>query len=125
MCEAGLGVCTAEGTPNSAPGLIRDLKSVDFNATTDHSRLVTESKSQDFRALFGKRLREIRISRGLSQEALAFEAKLDRTYVSSCERGQRNISLENIHRLARALRVSPAAFFECSDKSRSNRRSDR
>ena len=62
---------------------------------------MTESKSLDVRASFGKRLREIRISRGLSQEALAFEAKLDRTYVSSCERGQRNISLENINRLAR------------------------
>ena len=98
---------------------------MDFNITTDHSRLVTDSKSLDVRALFGKRLREIRLSRGLSQEALAFEAKLDRTYVSSCERGQRNISLDNIHRLARALRVSPAAFFESSAKSRSNRRSDR
>lgn len=98
---------------------------MDFNATTDHSRLVTEAKSPDIRALFGKRLKEIRTSRGLSQEALAFEAKLDRTYVSSCERGRRNISLDNIHRLAGALRVSPAAFFESSDKSRSNRRSDR
>lgn len=86
---------------------------------------MAESKPPDNKALFGKRLREIRISRGLSQEALAFEAKLDRTYVSSCERGQRNISLDNIHRLARALRVSPAAFFESSDRSRSNRRSDR
>lgn len=86
---------------------------------------MAESQSPDIRALFGKRLKEIRISRGLSQEALAFEAKLDRTYVSSCERGQRNISLDNIHRLARALRVSPAAFFESSDKSRSNRRSTR
>ena len=98
---------------------------MDFNATTDHSQLVTESKSPDIRALFGKRLKEIRISRGLSQEALAFEAKLDRTYVSSCERGRRNISLDNIHRLARALRVSPSAFFESSDKPLGNRRSAR
>ena len=86
---------------------------------------MTESKFPDVRALFGNRLREIRISRGLSQEELAFEAKLDRTYLSSCERGQRNISLDNIHRLARALRVSPAVFFESTDKSRTNRRSAR
>jgi transcriptional regulator with XRE-family HTH domain len=58
---------------------------------------VAESKSPDIRELFGKRLKEIRISRGLSQEALAFEDKLDRTYVSSRERGQRNVSFENIY----------------------------
>ena len=68
--------------------------------------------------MFGKRLREIRLSRGLSQEALAFEAKIDRTYVSGCERGKRNISLDNIHRLAQALHVSPAEFFKPLDNSR-------
>ena len=57
---------------------------------------------------FGQRLRELRHARGLSQEALAELATLDRTYVSSCERGHRNISLINIHRLARALGVEPA-----------------
>lgn len=52
-------------------------------------------------------MRELRRSRGLSQEALAHEAGLDRTCVSSCERGRRNIGLLNIHRLAAALRVGP------------------
>lgn len=46
-------------------------------------------------------------SRGRSQEALAHEAGLDRTYVSSCERGRLNIGLLNIYRLAAALGVSP------------------
>jgi transcriptional regulator with XRE-family HTH domain len=54
---------------------------------------------------FGKRLRQLRLDAGLSQEALADEAGLDRTYVSSCERGHRNISLENLCRLAVALGV--------------------
>jgi len=98
---------------------------VDFIVATDDSRRVEKFPSSDIRASFGKRLREIRVSRGLSQEALAFEAKLDRTYVSSCERGQRNISLDNIHRLARALRVSPATFFESSAKSRKKPPSER
>jgi transcriptional regulator with XRE-family HTH domain len=49
----------------------------------------------------------LRRSRGLSQEQLAYEAELDRTYVSSCERGRRNIGLLNIHRLAEALGVGP------------------
>ncbi len=61
----------------------------------------------DPRIRFGLRLRELRHSRGLSQEQLAYEAGLDRTYVSSCERGRRNIGLVNIHRLAAALGVSP------------------
>ena len=56
---------------------------------------------------FGARLRELRSARGLSQEALALAAGLDRTYVSSAERGRRNVSLLTIHRLADALEVRP------------------
>lgn len=52
---------------------------------------------------FGMRLREIRLKKQLSQERLAELAGLHRTYVSSVERGERNISLENIDRLANAL----------------------
>ena len=44
----------------------------------------------------GQRVRELREARGLSQEALAFEASLDRTYVSSVERGRRNVSLSTL-----------------------------
>jgi transcriptional regulator with XRE-family HTH domain len=57
---------------------------------------------------FGSRVRYFRRKRGLSQEALAAEAGLDRTYVGSVERGERNISLLNISKLARALEVSMA-----------------
>lgn len=52
---------------------------------------------------FGMRLREIRLKKELSQERLAELAGLHRTYVSSVERGERNISLENIDRLSKAL----------------------
>jgi transcriptional regulator with XRE-family HTH domain len=62
----------------------------------------------DVQVLFGKRLREIRERVGVSQEKLADLAKLHRTYVSSVERGKRNISLVNIERLAHALGVSLA-----------------
>lgn len=54
---------------------------------------------------FGRRLREIRRQQGVSQEKLAALAGLHRTYVSSVERGQRNISLLNIEKLATALGV--------------------
>lgn len=59
---------------------------------------------------FGRRLRRLRKERDLSQEQLAHLAKLDRTYVSSCEAGRRNVSLRTIVRFATALDVDPAAL---------------
>lgn len=59
----------------------------------------------DIAIRFGENLRKIRQRVGISQEKLAELAGLHRTYVSSIERGQRNISLENIERLAKALAV--------------------
>jgi transcriptional regulator with XRE-family HTH domain len=47
----------------------------------------------------------------MSQEQLAHEAGLDRSYVGGVERGARNVSLDNIHRLAKALRVPPRDLF--------------
>lgn len=57
--------------------------------------------------VFAANLRRLRLAAGLSQEELAARAGLHRTYVSSVERAQRNISLENIYALAEALRVDP------------------
>lgn len=65
---------------------------------------------RDPRIVFGQRLRELRLAAGVSQEALAASCGLDRTYVSSCERGHRNISLINICLLADALGVSPSSL---------------
>jgi transcriptional regulator with XRE-family HTH domain len=60
---------------------------------------------------FGHRVRDLRQARGMSQEQLAELAGLHRTYVSSLERGQRNVGLDNILALAAALEVSPAELF--------------
>jgi transcriptional regulator with XRE-family HTH domain len=62
----------------------------------------------DPKKLVGARIRELRLVKGISQEALADEAGVHRTYMGSVERGERNISLENIVKVARALKVVPA-----------------
>lgn len=60
---------------------------------------------------FGARVRELRRQQGLSQEALAHAAGLDRSYVGQVERGERNVSLDNILRIADALHRVPADLF--------------
>ena len=56
--------------------------------------------------ILARNLRRLRTSAGLSQEELADRAELHRTYISSVERAQRNVSLENLFKLARGLSVS-------------------
>jgi transcriptional regulator with XRE-family HTH domain len=71
------------------------------------------NKSQEVRIQkrFGERVRELRKEKGLSQEALALACDLDRTYIGGVERGERNISLLNIHKIADALGVSTRELF--------------
>ena len=73
----------------------------------DGGREDTEAR----RVAFGNRVRALRESRKLSQESLAEIAELHRTYVSSVERGQRNIGLDNIFSIADALGVPAAELF--------------
>ena len=65
----------------------------------------------DIRTRFVARVRQLRIGRGWSQEAFADRAGLHRTYIGSVERGEQNISLENIEKLAATLGVSLAELF--------------
>ncbi len=64
---------------------------------------------------FGLSVRKTRQMSGLSQEKLAEIAGLHRTYIGAIERGERNISLNNILRLSDALKVSPKKLFEESE----------
>ena len=59
----------------------------------------------DIKQKFGKRLKELRLQKGLSQEALANIADLDRTYIPSIEKGERNVSITVMEKLAKALGV--------------------
>lgn len=63
------------------------------------------------RVAFGRRVRQLREARGISQERLAELANVHRTYMSSIERGQRNVGLDNIHAIATALGVNAADLF--------------
>ena len=67
---------------------------------------------EDVKIAFGRRIRELRQQRGWSQEEFADYAELDRSYVGCIERGERNVSLENICKIAQALDVSPAKLFD-------------
>lgn len=66
---------------------------------------------QDPRVLFGRRLAQLRKERAWSQETLALESGLARSYLGGVERGQRNIALLNICRLAQTLEVEPGELF--------------
>lgn len=65
----------------------------------------TQNATHIARMIFARNLKEIRVKACLSQEQLADIAGLHRTYVGSVERGERNISIDNMERLANALKV--------------------
>ena len=61
---------------------------------------------------FGNRVRERRTALGFSQEFLAQKARLHRTYIGGIERGERNVSLENIQKIAQALNCTVSQLLE-------------
>ncbi len=65
----------------------------------------------DIKLLVGQRIKELRNQIGISQEELANIAELDRTYITSVERGKRNVSIVNIEKIAIALNISLNEFF--------------
>jgi len=70
----------------------------------------------DLRQVFAANLRRVRHSKGLSQEGLAHEAGVNRTYLSKLERGATYVGLEIIGKLAEVLEIEPAAFLELPPK---------
>jgi transcriptional regulator with XRE-family HTH domain len=70
-------------------------------------------KENDILKKFGARVKDLRIQKGIaSQMKLAFKTGLDRTYIGGIERGERNVSLVNIERLAKALGVELDELFK-------------
>lgn len=69
-------------------------------------------EKQDITIAFGKRVRELRVAKGISQEKFAELADLHRTYVGMIERAERNITLKNIEKIAHALQIFISDLFE-------------
>lgn len=67
-----------------------------------------QSGPEPLRFAFGRRVRELRMQQGLTQQQLGRKAGMHPAYVGGIERGERNITLDGVERLARALGVSPA-----------------
>jgi transcriptional regulator with XRE-family HTH domain len=66
----------------------------------------------DLREIFAANLRRLRHSRGMSQDDLAYEAKMSRSYLSQLEKGKFFVSIKIIGRLARVLKAEPYEFLQ-------------
>ena len=72
----------------------------------------------DIREVFARNLRKARHARGLSQEALAYEAGIDRTYISALERGVYSATIVMVNKLATVLDVEPGTLLQRPTKGR-------
>ena len=72
--------------------------------------MVPQSEKPELLVAFGQAVRRLRTARGLSQERLAEEVGIHRTYIGDVERGLRNIGLLNVDRIARALETDLAGL---------------
>jgi len=70
------------------------------------------AKRRDILHSFGERVRKLRKERDFSQESFAWECELDRTYMGGIERGERNVALRNIEKIALALGISLSELME-------------
>ena len=69
----------------------------------------------DIKEKIGQRIKILRKHLGISQEALAYQAEVDRTYVTDVENGRRNVSVEILDRLVKALNISFSEFFDSKE----------
>jgi len=69
----------------------------------------------DIKIKIGQRIKELRKKLELSQEALAYDAEVDRTYITDVENGRRNVSVEILEKIIAALQVSISEFFNAKE----------
>ena len=74
--------------------------------------MLSAAQLKKIRKEFGLRVRELRKERGYSQEAFADECGLHRTYIGAIERGERNVAIDNIAKIASALKIEMNKLFQ-------------
>ena len=75
-------------------------------------RIMGGTQEKSIQKAFGDRMRAIRRDKGLSQDRLALESGLHRAYIGAVERGEVNLSIVNVQRIAKALDVTPGQLME-------------
>ena len=68
--------------------------------------------ASNIRVAFGKRIRQVRLAKGFTQEGLADTVGLHRTYIGNIERGEESVSVDNAAKIAKALKVSLSELFK-------------
>ena len=68
--------------------------------------------ASNIRVAFGKRIRQVRLAKGFTQESLADTIGLHRTYIGNIERGEESVSVDNAAKIAKALKVSLSELFK-------------
>jgi len=76
-----------------------------------HNQHANTFSLMEIQIQLGLRIKELRQTKGLSQEALAFKAGIDRTYMTGVENGKRNVSIKNIEKILLALDITFSQFF--------------
>jgi DNA-binding XRE family transcriptional regulator len=84
-----------------------NLKAVALKASVNNMCAVKRTHPGKLRDILAKNMRRLRADHGLSQEALAHVCGINRTYLSSVERSERNVSIDNIARIAKGLKAEP------------------
>jgi transcriptional regulator with XRE-family HTH domain len=69
----------------------------------------------DIKLKIGQRIRELRKELEISQESLAYKAEVDRTYITDVENGRRNVSVEILEKIIKALEISIFEFFNAKE----------
>ncbi len=90
-----------------------------FLANVTHNTMYYKSRfaflQMDIKVKVGLRIKELRSQKNLTQEAVAWEGEVDRTYMNHVENGRRNVSIESLEKIIKGLGVSFKEFFETDD----------
>ncbi len=72
----------------------------------------------DIKEKIGARIKELRTEKNLTQEAVAWQSEVDRTFMNHVEKGRRNISIESLEKISKGLNISLKDFFNTKEFSK-------